>query len=122
MLGQRLDRLHQWRRAATVNPLARAPGRHGFPNIEHLPALVVEVKLGTGGGKRAELLVKGRALATARSVDQPPGLSLSDAPANHRDDRRDADSAGDEQEAFGVGIEREIVARRTDLDLHAHAD
>jgi hypothetical protein len=39
----------------------------------------------------------------------------------HAPDRRDANAAGDEHDVLGIIHQREIVARRADLDLIADA-
>ena len=69
------------------------------------------------------------ASGVAGAVDEPEWRAATAAQfAHHRQDGRDADATGDEQELSGARVEFEIVARHTDryavthLDVIGHAD
>src|SRR5687768_12371930 len=70
----------------------------------------------------AQILVESGALPAARGVDQPPWPPVRFRPPDHSHDRRHPDAARQEQETPGFRIEREIVARRADLELGSAAN
>ncbi|MNF80754.1 hypothetical protein D3C84_630040 [compost metagenome] len=105
------DLLHQRVRPAAVELLAVAQRGDQLVHREVLAvALVVEVVVHAFGIQRLQLLVEGRPAAIACGVHQAPVLAVTHAPANHRQDRRDADAASDEAVAFGILVEWEVVA------------
>ena len=71
--------------------------------------------------ERLERLEKGRVGARAAGVVQLPWLVERREPLHHAPDRRDPDAAGKQDDVLGVLLQREIVARRADLERLADA-
>ncbi len=119
---RRLERLEHRIGAAAIKVGVLRRRRDGGGKVDKLAVrLVVEMQM---HGLRIELLQgfeKRHVLArTARIVELPRALERGKL-LHHAPDRRDADAAGDEHDVLGILDEREIVARRADLDFVADA-
>ncbi len=87
-------------------------------DVEHAGAgLAVEAELERGPGIVPQCLQgldEGGILACACRVEELPRPAQRLQAADHAEDRRDADAAGNEDARRGRFLEREVIARRTD--------
>ena len=89
-------------------------------HVEELArGLVVEMELRRS--HRFERLQKGHVGARTAGVIERPGAAEPFQPLHHAPDRRDADAAGEQHDVLGALHQREIVARRADLERLADA-
>ena len=66
--------------------------------------------------QRLQRFQKGRVCPRAAGVVELPRAAELREPLHHAPDRRDADAAGEQDDVGGVLLQREVVARRADLE------
>src|SRR6516162_4831115 len=90
--------------------------------VQELPAcLIVKMQMDRLRIEFLQVSEKGHVLARTAGIIELPVSFACRQLLHHAPDRRDADATGDEYDGLGILDQREIVARRADLDLIAGA-
>src|SRR5580658_6326256 len=91
------------------------------PSAANLPTEGEVQARGVGHIQTLEFVKKSRVFRGSARVVQLPRRAERDKPLKHGPDRRDADSASDQDRVRGALDQWKIVARRRDFDLGADA-
>jgi len=114
----RLGRRDHRRRATAVDGGAGRALPDGALEVRHAVLVLgedLDPPLRVGG----QLVEERHGRSAPAAVDEPPRAPAAVSLLDHRDDRRDADPPGEEEEACGVD-HAEPVARTVDDDAPAH--
>src|SRR5439155_2824234 len=102
-------------RAAAIEVSPRGRGSNVCWKIEHAPGpLIVKVEMHLRGpvrSKRIKLVEKCRGALRPGGIDKLPGAPQSLKTANHRQQGRNSDPAGNQDRVLGSLAKRKIVAR-----------